>query len=283
MNVEQLKQVSDPWQRLVWWIQERESIRLNRLNMVPKPWTENEILQRYKFCNVRRMDDRVSQWLMDNWYVPNFDHNNMLTACTLARFFNNTDSLRAHGFPLKWNAAASAKLFTNRERVGQTNFSGAYLVTGCLGGTKIEQVVFKIVDPLHKAKIPFRSVASLEEMVKLLAGRLGIGSFLAGQIACDLRWAARVLWPDVHTFAPMGPGSQRGLNRLHGRPLNQRIKYEQFREELNQMIGYCLAHVPESITERLEAIDYQNCLCEFDKMERTLREGRRPKQNYPGV
>jgi len=36
-----------------------------------------------------------------------------------------------------------------------------------------------------------------------------------------------------------------------------------------------------TICDRLEAIDYQNCLCEFDKYERALQGGR-PKRNYDG-
>ena len=38
--------------------------------------------------------------------------------------------------------------------------------------------------------------------------------------------------------------------------------------------------VPYEITSRLEAHDYQNCLCEFDKYSRTLARQSKPKQIY---
>jgi hypothetical protein len=42
-------------------------------------------------------------------------------------------------------------------------------------------------------------------------------------------------------------------------------------------------HLPMSITKRLEAIDWQNCCCEYDKYSRTLFGEGRPKQRYPGI
>ena len=40
--------------------------------------------------------------------------------------------------------------------------------------------------------------------------------------------------------------------------------------------------LPDSITSRLEAMDYQNILCEFAKYEKTLWGEGRPKQSYNG-
>lgn len=283
MNVKELKNIAEPHLRFIWWIKERESIRLKRALGFPKPWTDNEILQQFKFCNVRRSDDRVSRWLFEEYYAPHRDHSNILTACTLARFLNNPDALADIGFPKVWNPSRVLAKMEKRLANKQTVFSGAYLVTGSLGGSKAEQVVQKIVDPLHKAKIPFYKTATMEEMVGLLESRLGIGSFLAGQIAADLHRVAAVDWSDISTYAPKGPGSQRGLNRLYGRELNQSISKKQFAKELADFITYCQCVLSDSITRDMEGIDYQNCLCECDKMERTLWENRRPKQRYPGV
>src|ERR1044072_865418 len=55
---------------LIFWARERENIRKKKAAGLPPPWTENPILQTYRFCNVRRRDDRVSQWLIGN--VLNF-------------------------------------------------------------------------------------------------------------------------------------------------------------------------------------------------------------------
>ena len=59
-----------PLDRLLYWVTERESIRIQRLQGKAPPWTDDPILRQYRFCNVRRMDDAVSQWLLTNWYTP---------------------------------------------------------------------------------------------------------------------------------------------------------------------------------------------------------------------
>lgn len=281
MLVEELKKLPTK-ERYLFWVKEREEIRLKRAEGLPKPWSSNEIFQKFKFCNVRRMDDRVSNWLLHNWYEPFFDHKNMLTACVIARLLNNTDSLGELGFPKTWNPARMEKLLEARTVSGAKNFSGAYLVSGSKGITKVKHVVWNVINPLHCAKLKV-DTTSLEMLVKTLTGFMGLGSFMAGQVSADMRWAVSGTWADKDTFAPIGPGSRRGMNRLHERPLLQPIKDSVFMQELAGVKALCLDNLPLSLTCRLEAIDYQNSLCEMDKMERTLWEGRRPKQLYPGV
>jgi hypothetical protein len=54
---------------------------------------------------------------------------------------------------------------------------------------------------------------------------VGWGPFMAGQIVADLRHTRYLCdAPDVGRWAPLGPGSTRGLNRLAGRPLKQSMK-----------------------------------------------------------
>ena len=45
---------------------ERQKIFFARLNGLEGPWTDDEILQKYKFTNVYRASDRVSQFLIRN-------------------------------------------------------------------------------------------------------------------------------------------------------------------------------------------------------------------------
>ena len=45
---------------------ERQNIFIKKLNGEPSPWTTDEILQNYKFCNSYRVNDRVSQYLLKN-------------------------------------------------------------------------------------------------------------------------------------------------------------------------------------------------------------------------
>ena len=42
---------------------ERQNIFLKKKNGEKPPWTDDPILQEYKFCNSYRVNDRVSQYL----------------------------------------------------------------------------------------------------------------------------------------------------------------------------------------------------------------------------
>ena len=96
----------------LYWIKERESVRRKKEVGKSKPWTDDEILQSYRFCNVRRMDDKVSKWLLENWYRPFYDHQNILLACSLGRFFNQPSTLERLGFPVDWHPDQVGYLLT---------------------------------------------------------------------------------------------------------------------------------------------------------------------------
>ena len=266
-----------------YWIREREKIRIRKESGKPKPWTDDEILQNYRFCNVVRADDKVSRWLTNNWYKPNFNHRNMLVAASLARNVNNPDTLEVIGFPRRWNRQRVKKILDDRQKQGVTNFSGAYLVVGTLGGTRIHQIVDKVVHHVYKNP-PDIDTSSMEKSVEVLLDYPGFSTFIGGQVVADLRWAMKGSWKDRKTWAPIGPGSSRGIHRLLGRDYTStKVRQKQFNQELPQVIEMCKTRLPTKITKRMEAIDYQNCLCEFDKYCRALYGQGRPKRNYAGV
>lgn len=282
MNLKDVANLSAQ-ERFLYWIQERESIRLKKESGKPKPWTDDEILQKYKFCNVRRMDDRVSQWLLKNWYEPYLDHPNMLVACTIARFFNLPTSLElitgaVFGY---WNPKTIRSTLRRYKSKGNTIFNNAYMVRGNDGVDKVACVMNYSVVPIYK-KPPAVDTDSLQETYNNLYPLRGMGIFMAAQITADMRWAVSGEWKDRYMWAAMGPGSKRGMNRLHGRDKNEGMNQEKFERELGAVISLCIRKLPHVITDRLEAIDYQNCLCEYDKYCRTLAGEGRPKSRYPG-
>lgn len=270
----------------LYWIRERLSIKKKKDNGDPKPWTEDPILQKYKFCNVRRMDDRVSDWLVKNWYTPrDIPSATFLTAATLARQLNNIDSLSEVGFPMRWDPCRYKGILEDRQNRGLTNFSAAYMITGTLGGSKVEQIVDKVVTPIHKYRKEIWQQAgkgqSIEQLWRVLLNFAGFSSFIAGQVTADLRHAIDAPWEDKDVWAPIGPGSVRGLNRLLNRELHQIVRQPEFDSTLPNIISMVKSNVEG--TEHLEAIDVQNCLCEYDKYMRTLSGEGRPKQKYPGA
>lgn len=296
MKVEQVQKIKKPFHRLVYWIGERERIRLKRLPGTghKAPWTDDVILQTYRFCNVRRMDDKVSQWLLTNWYDKYKDHPNMVAAVALARFINLPSSLVLLTDLLFRKSVYQGPLWTTIKEVlrkhrdkGNVIFNGAYMVRGNDGMDKIECVVDYYVRPLIETMTPPGSSSpqlyrdSMQRTWELVCTSYGMGSFMAGQVVADLRWAITGDWADAREWAPAGPGSQRGLNRLRGYDVKRKWKQGDFVEALQELINE-LTYVENLgfVMDRLEAIDVQNCLCEFDKYERTLWGQSRPKQLY---
>lgn len=263
----------------VHFIRERENIRLKRLAHKPPPWTDDSILGTYRFCNVRRMDDRVSQWLMEYWYKPYRNHPNMLLACALARHFNKPEALFAIGFPLKWDPERVKHTLRTMKAQGKQIFNGAYMVRGIGTADKTEMVVDKVCQPLVD-KPPHIDPTSMRKSVEALLPYWGFSSFMAGQVIADMRHAVHGTWMDKGIWAPIGPGSLRGMNRFMGRPTKQPLKQEQFLQELADYVVYCCSCLPAKLTERLEAIDWQNTLCEGDKYLRALSGEGKPKQLY---
>ncbi len=221
MLIEDVAKLS-PVDRFLYWIRERESIRLKKEAGETEPWTDDAILQSYRFCNVRRMDDTVSKWLLANWYEPYFNHPNMVIACTLARFFNLPETLEHIGFPEVWNAnKVRYKLRSMKKK--RTIFNSAYMVRGNDGVDKVACVINYSIQPLvkHPPKI---DTSSMKKTWEALHACHGFGSFMAGQVTADLRWAVKGEWKDRRRWACVGPGSSRGMNRVQGRETKPLMK-----------------------------------------------------------
>lgn len=278
MPIEEVREL-DPWERLRYFIQERESIRLKKEAGEKPPWTDDLILHQFRFCNVRRMDDKVSKWLLSNWYEPYFDHPNMLVAVALARFINLPETLQAVGFPDVWDLEEVKAVLDLRKSSGYKTFNAAYIVAGRPGFDKITSVVDHYCNPLVEFP-PEIDTSSMEATWRSISAMYGYGSFMAGQVVADLRWAMSGTWADRDTWAPRGPGSSRGINRLFGFHPDAKLSDRKFYECLTEMREVMKAILPTSITDRLEAHDYQSCMCEVDKYERALWGEGTPKQRY---
>jgi len=290
MKIDDVKRMS-PRDRFLYWIRERESIRLKKESGLSSPWTDDAILATYRFCNVRRMDDRVSRWLLDTWYVPYRDHPNMLAAVALARFVNRPEAL-ARVTDLVFRPLASPAwdriktTLRNFRNSGGTVFNGAYMVRGNSTkspdkiGTVINEYVGALLERDAILDLRIVSTDSMEATHSELASVYGFGSFMAGQVVADLRHAATGSWSDRLTWAPQGPGSLRGLNRLYSRDPKSPDSKKNWDREFAETLELVRREIPASISDRLEAMDVQNCLCEFDKYNRALNGEGKPKQLY---
>jgi hypothetical protein len=223
------------------------------------------------------MDDKVSRWLL-NWHqeYPEVGFRDRIVSAVAGRLINWPDTLAELTYPaLSYDEKSWSRTLLDRKSRGEKIFTGAYIVNGALGGDKILQVTQKILTPLWQNRRQVEvSPKNMQSVWKYLNGKPGIGSFMAGQVVADLRWIHHELpWQDRMTWAPQGPGSIRGVNRLRGQPLSATIPYSEWLDVVCRAMGAVTQRLPV-ISKRLELMDIQNCLCEYDKYRRlTLGEG----------
>lgn len=278
----------DPHQMCFYhWIQQRELCRFGRENNMDKPWSEDPILQSYRFCNVRREDDTVTKWIHNNWlghYEGRTTNVNMVLAMIVARTVNSVNTLLDIGFPDHmdfdgWRERARNAMKNRRENGFQV-WTGAYLVsTNGHSMDKIDYILDKVWTPFAKTGRGPYDGETLQCYHKFLMHYDGLGSFMAGQVIADLKYSSLLRnAADHHSWAPIGPGSKRGLNRYFNRPLEKSIRADDVTREL---LGVQL-QVQQRLGLDLAVHNIQNCFCEYDKYMRTkLGEGK-PRSTYPG-
>ena len=254
---------------------ERHSIYERRAEGQAYPWTDDLILKEYSFCNVYRELDRVTIWIRENWREPYADHPNLPFAMAMARQINWPETLEDIGFPEHWNPNRVKAIMQGRMDRKEKVYTGAYMLTGTLGGTKVEQTVDKILTPLYEC--PPRIIhESLEETWKRYLPYPGFSGFMAYEVVTDLRHTKHLEnAEDIMTWANPGPGAKRGLNRIHGRELEKNIPKGQLINEMRELLKLCnMSPLP------LEMRDIEHCLCEFDKYERVRLGQGKPRAKY---
>lgn len=276
----------NPWldremEQLRFWITEREAVRQAKESGAPKPWTENPWLRDFRWCNVRRMDDRVSRWLFDRWYprhaTPVSAAQN-LTDALFARLINWPDALEE----IQGDEGALRSVLQDRAKRGQKVFTGAYVIPGVAGKNKVDSVCDHI-DAIRQSAASVLQPTMRDTWAALVKFD-GMGSFLAGQVVADLaHLPAGNAWPDRHTWAPLGPGSARGINRLRGLPKEKSVRQAEFEQLLPALITDLRPHIEAIWVDRdLQAMDIQNCLCEFDKFRRLQGQEGKVRARYEG-
>jgi len=283
---------------LIYWAVERERIRLKKEAGLPPPWTEDRILRQYRFCNVRRRDDKVSRWLCDRvlqeFHIET-NLRNFLLFSAFCRWVNWPPTINAIldegmfkiGRPMDWTAIGSR--VDELQRTGVKAWTGAYMVRAKPGDGDRGKGRFVAEDVIEKSLTPVldRLVMEVKEphrsrqvVWETLEGCLNWGSFMAGQVVAD--WGYTSLLKDAYdtnTWAPMGPGSKRGLNRLLGRPVKHKITQMEWESLLPALHIDLLAALGPGY-EDLTLHDVQNCLCEVDKYLRVQYGEGRPRATY---
>lgn len=275
------------------------------------PFTDDPILAQYRFCNVFRELDRVTQWIDRKIRKPYADHPNLWLMLAIARYINWPDTLqKLINYEGAWPLYADDAQEFSPEHLGtaldylkgETDklYTGAYMIRAesnpkaeWYSWTKQQYIARIVIGRLWEDREMWKAVledqpeGGLEmkavwEMFQT-PRYIGWGPFMAYQVVVDLRHTDYLRnAPDINNWSALGPGSRRGLNRLAGRPVDFPLSQEQGLEEMillhQQQHHFRAPWVPE-----IELSDIQNALCETDKYLRVkLGEGRPRAQFVQG-
>lgn len=298
-NKSYLRRIAElrPRDRFIYYINERLEIKHRRDDKLPKEqWTKDPILAEYKFTNVRRAWDYTSQWLLHNWYEPHGNSSLCGMAAAFARFFPYVPTLEAVGFPETGTGSKaethirhwfddSRKILATRQDRGIKIFSSAYIIGGIGSMRKSDWVITKFLTPVLESGILFKSWDDVNVLHANLHAFSGWGHFMTQEVVLDLMdtFVLKDIDPtQKREYGWAGPGAIRGLNRVYGREVDQRIGPNAAQLEMRMLWEYMKKdeELDSQLRRSLTVHDVEFNLCEFDKYSRALLGEGTPKQKF---
>lgn len=285
---------AEPFQYELFWyfINERHAIYLRRQAGESKPWTDDVIMQRYKFTNAFRQLDTGTVWLTEHWLSQKWrtealTHSSMaldmkllLFNICLYRHINWWETADWLGYTTSWSAHMFESRMGNRLAQGFHVWTGAHIIRSRDGLSKAQSVAITL-DELWGLKEELfmiaRGTKSLEAVFDRLLQVPFIGEFLAYEFVSDMRWTPILSdATDIMTWANAGPGAQRGLKRLW-----PDIKRSEYLAAMRFLLAESARETEEWVPD-LEMREIEHSLCEFDKYTRVYQGEGKPRSVYPG-
>jgi hypothetical protein len=263
---------------------ERQQVFKNRIAGRPGPWSDDPILQTYKFCNVFRATDRVSQFLIrEVIYGPkNVAPADKLFQIVLFRLFSRPETwseltkVLGHEPVIKDLGRLPGALETVRQKEGKL-YTHAFILCASdaysqgakhLNHVELLRHMF-VADGLPEKLL---AAGSLREIYDLLHGYPLIGDFMAYQIAIDLNYSDLINFSE-NDFTQPGPGANRGLEKafisLGDFTAAETILWMVDRQE--QEFARLGLEFGGLFGRPIQAIDAQGLFCELDKYTRVAR------------
>jgi hypothetical protein len=276
----------------IWyWVREREQIRQRKESgRDQKLWTKDPILSTYRFCCVRREDDLVTTWIRKNIRERFKGHPHLWLMLCIARQVNWPETLDELILRGAWPHNADfdfttkmAQVMNDRKGDGKKVYTGAYMISApaTKGADKQTYIAETVVGGLWRRRDMFAKHFAnnqrLQRTHELIMKTNGWGQFMAYQAVVDMRFTSLLRGAsDVASWAAAGPGTLRGLNRVHGRATDAPLSQAQALREMRQIFGL----VRDETGVHMDFSDVPNILCETDKYLRTKNGEGRPRALY---
>jgi hypothetical protein len=257
-------------------------------------------LRAYRFTNVFRATDRVSQYLIREIQYRadrSQDPREVFFRTILFKIFNKIETWEAleyaHG-PLSWRTVDLDAIDRSLSRLragGRRIYSAAYIMPApAFGRARKHSNHLALIAGMMADRLADRllEAPNLSVIYECILGYPGLGRFLAFQYAIDLNYST-LLDFDEADFVVAGPGALDGISKcfstVSGRSPEEVIRWVADRQEIefaqrginfNGLFG-----------RRLQPIDCQNLFCEISKYARVahpeirgIANRRRIKQAY---
>lgn len=246
----------------------------------PWPWSDDPILQRFKFCNVFRAADRVSQYLIRQvaYREPRDPAPDRVFQIAAFRTFSKPATwegviARLGRAPLLEDLASGAFELAlddiRSERGGL--YTGAFIlcatkVFGFDEKHKNHVALFKHMFFERQAARTILDARSLHEIVQCLESFPLTGPFMSYQIATDINYSDLVAFGE-NDYTQAGPGAMRGMAKAFTcrgdySPSDMIMCMVERQEDEFDRLGLPFQGL---WGRRLHAIDCQGLFCELDK------------------
>lgn len=292
MKIEDVKRLL-PIERFLYWIRERYELGLRKESGEPKPWTDDEILQRYFFTWPYREMDKTTVWFRENVREPLRDDPAVLMATVIFRWFNlisTGEYLLSHGCLRRWSSSKALIGLRRIRAKKQPVFTGAFMISSPPGKPKLEGICDRI-DMVWKDRASiFRGLSdcNLRMAHRMLVQYKGLGGFMAYEVVTDLRHTVLLEGADdIMTWCNPGPGCIRGIYRVAGEEIKNKSnatsppKPKDWLGRMNSLLDVVQKEL--STLPPFEMRELEHSLCEFDKYSRALAGDGRLKRRYQGV
>jgi len=291
-------QIKKEFDYYLYWINERMNIFWRRYEDNPiriefskglfgkqdlKIWSEDKIFQEYKFTNVYRCLDRVSQFLIrEVIYKEGYSEEDIIFRILFFKLFNKIETWKyfeeQYGridlniLYSKWNEFDEHVIQLLSQKFPL--FSNAYVLSTAVKDEKYHhrKYFLSYKEHIFDKFQDFKKCSSLEELFNKFISVPYIGNFLAMQFAIDCNYS-EVFNFDENEFIVPGPGAIRGIDRCFEGQKKIQDYVEIIKwvgENLNILLeekGYNVKFLPN---RKPTLIDSQNCFCEVSKYLRAV-------------
>lgn len=263
---------------------ERQSIAIKRLKGKNPPWTNDEILQKYKFTNAYRFLDRVSQFLISDVIKSEskLTEEDVFFRIILFKLFNKIETwqnLEKEIGPISYtdyDYKKYDKVLTNMLDKGLRIYSAAYIMpsgTSSFGNSRKHRNNLKLLEQIMNDKPieKIRKMKTLEDLYLFFLNYPTIGNFLAFQYSIDINYSNLCDFSEMD-FVVAGPGAIRGINKCFDNVSKKDYSSIIKTVAINQDYEFKKRNLDFQFinNRKLQLIDIQNLFCEIDKYSRQI-------------